>query len=116
MSNENFENKAKLGDPALASIAEIFKVLAEPGRLALLQELKFGEKTVTDLVAILGMAQPSVSKHMKVLADADLVGRRKEGVKVFYALKGELMTPLCRLVCEKLVKDQEQREMVDYSI
>ena len=116
MSNENSENSAKVGTPALEGIAEIFKVLADPRRLALLQELKFGKKTVIDMVESLGMVQPSVSKHLKVLADADLVGRRKDGVKVFYILKGELMTPLCCLVCEKLMKDKEQEELVDYSI
>ena len=88
----------------------------DAGRLALLQELKTGEKTVTELVDGMGMAQPSVSKHLKVLADSNLVRRRKEGVKVFYSLKGDLFCPLCRLVCEKLAMEQEQREIVDYSI
>jgi len=62
------------------------------------------------------MSLPSVSKHPKVLSDADLVSYRKEGVKVYYTLKGELIFPLCRLVCEKLAEDQEKRETVHYSI
>lgn len=116
LSNENLGKGSKLGVAALESVAEIFRVLADPGRLALLQELKGGEKTVTELVEDMEMAQPSVSKHLKVLADADLVHRRKDGVKVYYSLKGELVSPLCRLVCEKLSQEQERRVMVDYSI
>ncbi|MDP4623562.1 MAG: metalloregulator ArsR/SmtB family transcription factor [Akkermansiaceae bacterium] len=116
LSNVNLAKGSKLGVAALESVAEIFKVLADPGRLALLQELKAGEKTVTELVEGMQMAQPSVSKHLKVLADADLVCRRKDGVKVYYSMKGELVFPLCRLVCEKLSQEQQQRVMVDYSI
>ena len=112
----NLEKNSKFSAPALEAIADVFKVLADQGRLTLLQELKTGEKTVTELVEGMGMAQPSVSKHLKVLADANLVRRRKEGVKVFYSLKGELFCPLCQLVCEKLAQEQEQRETVDYSI
>lgn len=116
LSNQISGNPGKLGAEALESIAEIFKTLADPGRLALLQELKGGEKTVGELVEGLRMGQPSVSKHLKTLADADVVARRKEGVKVFYSLKGELVFPLCRLVCAKLSEDQEKRGMVDFSI
>lgn len=115
-SNEIAGNPKKLGPAALHGIAEIFRVLADPGRLSLLQELKDGEKTVSELATGIHVGQPSVSKHLKVLADAGLLSRRKEGVKVFYSLKGELVFPLCQLVCEKLADDQENREIVDFSI
>jgi len=116
MSNQISRNTGKLGVEALENIAEIFKTLADPGRLALLQELKEGEKTVGELVEGMKMGQPSVSKHLKTLADADVVARRKEGTKVFYSLKGELVFPLCRLVCAKLSEDQENRATVNFSI
>lgn len=116
LSDSNSAKGSKINALALESISEIFRVLSDPGRLALLHELKYGEKTVSDLVEEMEMAQPNVSKHLKVLADAGLVQRRKDGVKVYYSLKGELVFPLCRLVCEKLSQEQEQRVMVDYSI
>ncbi len=116
LSNRNSEKPGKLSAAALDGIAEIFKTLADPGRLALLQELKEGEKTVGELVEGMEISQPSVSKHLRILADADVVARRKEGVKVFYSLKGELVFPLCSLVCAKLSEDQQKRPTVDFSI
>ncbi len=116
LSNQISENPGKLGPEALEGIAEIFRTLADRGRLALLQELRNGEKTVGELVEGMRISQPSVSKHLKILADADLVARRKEGVKVFYSLKGELVFPLCKLVCTKLSEDQERRETINFSI
>jgi len=116
LSNEIFKNPVKLGPPVLENIAEIFKTLADPVRLALLQELKEGEKTVGELVKGTKISQPSLSKHLKILADAEVVVRRKEGVKVYYSLAGDLVFSLCRLVCGKLAEDQEKREMVDFSI
>jgi len=116
LSNKKFEPSRKLGSEALEEIAGVFRVMADPVRLALLQELKGGENTVGELSDTLQTGQPSVSKHLGILAGANLVERRKEGVKVFYSLKGEIVFPLCRLVCEKLSEDQQNRGMVDFSI
>jgi len=114
--NEILNQSTKLGPQALENVAEIFKTLADPVRLSLLQELKEGEMTVGELVEGTKISQPSVSKHLKILADAEVVVRRKEGVKVFYSLAGDLFFSLCRLVCGKLAEDQVKREMVDFSI
>ena len=116
LSNENLKPSGKLGKEALVSISEMLKMLAEPARLALLQELKDGEKTVGELATKLKIGQPSVSKHLGILAGANLVTRRREGVKVYYSLQGEFIFPLCRLVCDKLSSDQQSRAMIDFSI
>jgi ubiquinone/menaquinone biosynthesis C-methylase UbiE len=60
------------------------KACAEPTRLRLLRLLLQGELTVTEAVAILDQAQPSVSRHLRILADAGLVSRHQEGSWVFY--------------------------------
>lgn len=65
---------------------DLFAVLAEPARRALLDELVAGERSVGDLVTASGMAQPSVSKHLAVLAEAGLVRVRAEGARRIYAL------------------------------
>lgn len=65
---------------------DLFAVLAEPARRALLDELVAGERSVGALVAATGMAQPSVSKHLAVLADVGLVRVRAEGPRRIYAL------------------------------
>jgi len=116
LSKENLKQSGKLGKEALDGISEMLKMLAEPARLALLQELKDGEKTVGELAIELEIGQPSVSKHLGILAGANLVTRRKEGVKVYYSIQGEFVFPLCRLVCDKLAADQQNRAMIDFSI
>ena len=93
-----------------------FRILGEGARLVLLQELKSGEKTVGELVELTCQGQASVSKHLKLMYNYELLSRRKEGVKVFYALKDEMVFDLCQLVCGKLNADQQSREEVDYSI
>ena len=66
-----------------------FKALGDPGRLRLLSLIaahESGEACVCDLTGPLGLSQPTVSHHLKVLADAGLVTRDKRGVWAYYAL------------------------------
>jgi ArsR family transcriptional regulator len=66
--------------------ARFFQALGDPTRLALLEELRGGEKNVGELVDALGCPQPKVSRHLRVLKDAGLVRDRREGRHVGYAL------------------------------
>ena len=56
-----------------------------------------------------GRGQANVSKHLKMLAEAGLVGRRKDGLLVFYALGDPMVERLCKLVCETIVGDAQQQ-------
>lgn len=67
----------------------IFQALAEPTRLRILRLLREMELSVGELAQVLGQSQPRVSRHIKVLAEAELVVRRKEGSWVFLALGAE---------------------------
>lgn len=67
----------------------IFQALAEPTRLRILRLLREMELSVGELAQVLGQSQPRVSRHVKVLAEAELVERRKEGSWVFLALGDE---------------------------
>jgi DNA-binding transcriptional ArsR family regulator len=67
-------------------IAERFKALSEPARLEILLSLDTGEKTVTEIVEESGLGQANVSKHLQSLYSAGFVGRRKEGLYVYYFL------------------------------
>jgi ArsR family transcriptional regulator len=87
---------------ALELIAARFRLLAEPMRLRLLNELRGGERTVSDLVTACGAGQANVSKHLGLLADAGMVGRRKDGLNVFYFIADESLFALCDLVCARL--------------
>lgn len=106
----------KLSDEALEAVAETFRLLSETGRLRLLQELKGGERMVGELVEATGMLQANVSKHLKALYEGGLVTRRKEGVRVFYAVDDEFVFSLCELVCARLDQDQRERREIDFMI
>jgi DNA-binding transcriptional ArsR family regulator len=61
--------------------------LAEPNRLAIVEYLRDGPRSVTDIVDRLNLSQPLVSKHLKVLGDAEIVDRRVDGKRRIYALE-----------------------------
>ncbi len=86
----------------LELIAARFKVLAEPARLQILQSLRAGERTVTDLGEETGLGQANLSKHLQQLHAAGFLRRRKEGVFVFYALADKSVLHLCNLMCGRL--------------
>jgi DNA-binding transcriptional ArsR family regulator len=68
-------------------------------RIRLLDHLRDGEATVGELSAALAASQQNVSKHLAVLADAGLLGRRKEGNHVCYRIVDESVFALCEQVC-----------------
>ena len=94
---------------ALDLVAARFRMLAQPMRLRLLNELRDGEKTVTTLVEATGAGQANVSKHLSLLADAGMVGRRKEGLNVYYFIADESLFELCDLVCGRLQKELAEK-------
>ena len=65
----------------------VFEVLADPVRRQIVESLRVGERSVGDLVDELGIAQPSVSKHLKVLRGAGLVRVRPEAQRRWYGLQ-----------------------------
>lgn len=101
---------------SLERIAELFKVFADASRLAILQSLKGGPQSVSALVERLGMTQANISKHLRVMYDANLLSRRKRGTSVYYSIRDEFVFPLCELVCDKLHRDHRTRRGIDFSI
>lgn len=74
---------------------EIFRALADPSRLRIMALLQTMELSVGELAQVLGQSQPRVSRHVKILCDAGLAERRKEGSWVFLALgKPALVDPV----------------------
>ena len=92
----------KLDAKALEKVAAIFRALSEPMRLAILQELKSGPKTVGALAEAIAASQANISKHLKVMHDAHLLSREKRGTSVYYSIEADLAIPLCELVCTHL--------------
>jgi len=91
--------KRRLSPAALEKVAERFKALSEPMRLRLLYALMDGEKTVSELVGQTGGVQANVSKHLSVLLDAGILGRRKQGTSAYYRIVDDSIFELCDLVC-----------------
>ncbi len=92
-------------DEFLGLMAEKFRMLADSSRLAILRLLMAGERNVTGIVEGTGLSQANVSKHLKMLADAGLVERRKQGLLVFYRVGDPLVERLCELVCDTIVRE-----------
>jgi ArsR family transcriptional regulator len=94
-----------LNDEALELVAARFRILGEPMRLRILQELKNGEKNVTGLMEACGATQPNISRHLSVLLQAGMVYRRRDGVNAFYGIQDETIFRLCSVACDALKKD-----------
>jgi ArsR family transcriptional regulator len=90
-------------------VAARFRMLAEPMRLRLLNELRGGERSVSELVEAAETGQANVSKHLGLLADAGMVGRRKEGLNVYYSITDESLFELCDLVCSRLQQELAEK-------
>lgn len=80
-------------------IARRFRVIGEPMRIRLLDRLRVGEATVQELTEAVGASQQNVSKHLGVLHDAGIIGRRKGGTQVFYRVVDAGVFELCETVC-----------------
>jgi DNA-binding transcriptional ArsR family regulator len=77
-----------------ATTADAFNAVAEPRRRRIIDALAGGERPVNDLVALLGLAQPQVSKHLRVLREVGAVDVREEGRQRLYRLNGHALKPI----------------------
>ena len=80
-------------------IAQRFRVIGEPMRIRMLDELRDGPMTVNELTEALGATQQNVSKHLGVLAQAGIVGRERDGNRVRCFIADPSVFELCELVC-----------------
>jgi DNA-binding transcriptional ArsR family regulator len=77
-----------------ATTADAFNAIAEPRRRQILDVLAGGERPVNDVVRVLGLAQPQVSKHLRVLREVGVVDVRDEGRQRLYRLNGHALKPI----------------------
>lgn len=100
---------ADMSPELLDLIAGRFKVLAEPGRLAILNALRDGEQTVTALQDETGLGQANLSKHLQLLYAAGFVKRRKHGLFTYYAVSDRAVFKLCDIMCGRLETESAAR-------
>src|SRR5262249_8906300 len=77
-----------------ATTTDAFNAVAEPRRRQILDALAGGERPVNDLVLLLGIAQPQVSKHLRVLREVGAVDVRDAGRRRLYRVNGEALRPI----------------------
>jgi DNA-binding transcriptional ArsR family regulator len=92
--------------------AEISKTLAHPLRIALLHILKDGEKTVNELVEILGASQSNISQHLALMRQRQIVKTRKEGSAVYYRVSSPKISQACDIMREVLMEQLVQKQEV----
>jgi len=96
-----------------ATTADAFNAVAEPRRREILDVLVGGERPVNDLVRMLGLAQPQVSKHLRVLREVGAVDVRDEGRQRLYRLNGRALKPIHDWVKQYERSWSERFELLD---
>lgn len=87
----------------LSDVARRFRLLGEPVRLELLNQLQVnGEMNVQRLVELTGHGQANVSKHLRLMEEEGLLSRRQDGLYAFYRLEDPSLAALCMIVCGQL--------------
>ena len=95
-------------DPALETdevfelAAEVFRVMSAPMRLKIIASLCNGEKNVSELLAEVQTTQPNMSQHLNTLYQAGVVGKRRDGVQIYYRIINDRVVTLCRAVCTQI--------------
>lgn len=102
-------SNTKMTPELLGLIADRFKVLAEPARLQILQALREGDRSVSDLARDTGLGQANLSKHLRSLYDGGFVDRHREGLFVIYRLADKEVFRICDLVCGRLEELSSKR-------
>ena len=87
--------------------AETFRVMSAPMRLKIINCLCEEEKNVGQLLEEIDTTQPNMSQHLNTLFKAKILGRRREGVQIYYRIINERVVTLCRAVCTQIAIDSD---------
>lgn len=89
-------------DEVFEVAAETFRVMSSPTRLKIIRSLCNGEKNVSELLEEVNTTQPNMSQHLNTLYRGGIVGKRKEGVQIYYRIINDRVVTLCRAVCTQI--------------
>ncbi|QIL72537.1 helix-turn-helix transcriptional regulator [Diaphorobacter sp. HDW4B] len=92
-------------DSVYENAAELFRAMAAPMRLRIISALCNGEKNVSELLSSIDTTQPNMSQHLNTLYQAGILGRRREGVSIYYFITNEKVVQMCRSVCLQMAID-----------
>lgn len=86
----------------MEAFVKVMKALSEPNRVEIIKILQHGDRSVWEIQAVLGIAQPSVSKHLRILAEAELVNSKRDGRWVNYYLTKNERNPYVSVILGNL--------------
>jgi ArsR family transcriptional regulator len=89
-------------DEVFELAAEVFRVMSAPMRLKIIASLCNGEKNVSELLSEIDTTQPNMSQHLNTLYQAGVLGKRREGVQIYYRIINDRVVTLCRAVCTQI--------------
>ncbi len=84
--------------------AEICKIFTNPKRLEIINLLKNGEKTVSELEELTGLPQANISQHLTILRQNSVVVTRRDGVNIYYKIANPKILQACNLMREVLLE------------
>ena len=99
--------EAMESDHVFELAADVFRVMASPMRLKIISALCNGEKNVTELLATVDATQPNMSQHLTTLYRAGVLGKRREGVQIYYRIVNDRVVTLCRAVCTQIAIESD---------
>ena len=94
-----------VSDQVFESAAEMFRVMSAPMRLKIISSLCHGEKNVGELLSEIDTTQPNMSQHLNTLYRAGILGKRRNGVQIYYRIINERVVSVCRAVCNQIATE-----------
>jgi len=92
-------------DEVFEKAAEVFRVMSAPMRLRIISALCNGEKNVGELLAEIHTTQPNMSQHLGTLYQAGVLGKRRDGVQIYYRIVNDKVVSLCRAMCVQIAAE-----------
>ena len=92
-------------DQVFELAAEVFRVMSAPMRLKIISHLCDGERNVSYLLSKIETTQPNMSQHLTTLYQAGVLGKRRDGVQIYYRIVDDRVAALCRAVCTQIATE-----------
>ena len=101
------DNVLTKSEEVFEKAADLFRVMSAPMRLRIISALCNGEKNVGELLAEIDTTQPNMSQHLNTLYQAGVLGKRREGVQIYYRIINDHVVTLCRAVCVQIASESD---------
>jgi len=101
------ENALTESEEVFEKAADLFRVMSAPMRLRIISALCNGEKNVGELLAEIDTTQPNMSQHLNTLYQAGVLGKRRDGVQIYYRIINDHVVTLCRSVCVQIASESD---------